>query len=246
MSENTLEKNLNDLLVKFDFKGEQETKLIIFMGLLGDFDSIEYAKNISKFLSSKTNERSIDVFILAIGNFRGKKKFCEFTGFPEDNLQVVQHNQFHSLIGASKGLDIGLGGWINLILMLAGIGSPKTLKEVFRGYKGDKGSNQIYSDKDIIHLNNSLNFSGRLFKESFGDGYLRPFELATYRLINMIEIIKHWSDYMCNSKYLPQRVATFLLDKNNEIIYKFISRDILNYSNKMTDPLHFLNKHIKK
>ena len=54
-----------------------------------------------------------------------------------------------------------------------------------------------------------LKFSGNSFKKVFGDGYLRPFELATFRLNNMIEIIQNWSDYILNEEYLPQRGASF-------------------------------------
>jgi len=132
---------------------------------------------------------------MAIGNKNGKKKFCEFTGFEEENLIVVSDNQIHNNLKLSRGLDIGLGGWINMLLMLSGINSFKTIKEVIRGYTGDRKANQIYSEFDKIDVLKFLKFSGNSFRKVFGDGYLRPFELATFRLNNMNEIIKNWSDY---------------------------------------------------
>tara|TARA_B100001287_G_C22513638_1_gene449426 strand:+ start:92 stop:823 length:732 start_codon:yes stop_codon:yes gene_type:complete len=243
MTKNEVKNLLVSLANDFQFEKQHKNKLIVFLGLLGDFDSFEYALNISEFLKS-TKVSKFDIFLIAIGNENGREKFCKFTDFPKENLKVVDNNQLHSLVGASKGLDLGVGGWLNMTLMLMGIGSSKTLIEVLRGYTGDKGSNQIYSDDDQISLFDSLKFSGRLFSKSFGKGYLRPFELATFRLNNMIEIFKNWEHYMINTKYLPQRSCTFILDENDDIIYKFFSEDILNYSNNMKSPLDFLYEYI--
>ena len=238
---------LKNLLVNvasdFDSKNSKKNKLIAFVGLLGDFDSFEYAINLRKFALSN-NLENLDIFFIAIGNEKGKEKFCKYTGFSEKNIKVVNNNQLHQLVGASAGLDIGLGGWINMTLMLMGIGSSKTIIEVIRGYTGDKGADQIYHDNDQINLFNVFKFSGKLFEKPFGKGYLRPFELATFRLNNMIEIFKNWEDYMINTKYLPQRSCTFILDQNDNVIYKYFSKDILNYSKNMKSPLDFLNQYI--
>jgi len=234
-------KNLLSNLVKdFNFKDLKKNKLVAFVGLLGDFDSFEYAINLRKFTNSN-NLENLDIFFIAIGNETGKERFCKFTGFSEKNIKVVNNNELHQLVGASKGLDIGLGGWINMTLMLMGVGSPKTIIEVVRGYTGDKDSNQIYNNNDQINLFNVFKFSGKLFGKPFGEGYLRPFELATFRLNNMIEIFKYWKDYMIDTKFLPQRSCTFILDKKNDVKYKFFSKDILNYSKNMKSPLVFLN-----
>ena len=64
------------------------------------------------------------------GDQNGKEKFCRFTGFPAENLIVVCDNQIHNNLEVSKGLDIGLGGWINMLLMLSGINSFKTIKDL--------------------------------------------------------------------------------------------------------------------
>ena len=244
---NNLEKNiLQDLIKKFNFDSSKKYKLFIFMGLLGDFDSIEYAINLSKFIKENKFAEDLDIFTVAIGREIGKEKFCKFTGFSEKNLRIVENNDVHKLVGASEGLNIGLGGWINMLLMLAGIGSPNTLKEVIRGYTGDINSNQIYNSKDEINLFNLFKFSGKAFDKTFGGNYLRPFELATFRLNNMIEIIRNWNDYIFDTKYLTQRVSTFLINDQNEIIYKYISTDILNYSEKMNKPIYFLSQNLDK
>ena len=234
-----LQNYINYLLDDLNFKGEKNFKLIVLFGLLGDFDSFEYAINLKNFIDN--NDKDLDIFAIAIGNQNGKQKFCKFTGFSQENLIVVSDNQIHKNLKISKGIDIGLGGWVNMLLMLSGINSFKTIKEVIRGYTGDKKANQIYSEFDEIDVLKFLKFSGNSFRKVFGDGYLRPFELATFRLNNMNEIIQNWSDYILDEKYLPQRGASFLLSDKNQIVFKFYSNDVLGYSPNMRDPLEFLS-----
>ena len=237
--------NIKDLVEEFNFNGQKKFKLIVLFGLLGDFDSFEYAINLKTFIDNN-QDKNLDIFAIAIGDEKGKEKFCRFTGFPVKNLIVVSDNQIHNNLEVSKGLDIGLGGWINMLLMLSGINSFKTIKEVFRGYTGDGKAKQIYSEVDEIEVLKFLKFSGNSFKQVFGDGYLRPFELATFRLNNMNEILKNWSHYILHEKYLPQRGATFLLNNQNQVVYKFFSSDVLGYSSNMRDPCGFLTDLIKE
>ena len=244
MCSNNQKYNLNKLINDFNFSGTKKYKLIVLFGLLGDFDSFEYALNLKNFVEKDQN-KNLDIFAIAIGNEIGKEKFCKFTGFPNKNLKIVSNNKIHLNLMISNGVDIGLGGWINMLIMLSGINSLKTIQEVLRGYTGDKNSKQIFSDEDHINLLDFIKFSGIYFKKAYGDGYLRPFELATYRLNNMIEIIQSWNDYILDNKYLPQRGASFLLNDKDEIIYKYYSNDVLGYSSKMDDPLWFLYENCK-
>ena len=245
MNSKTSDNNLNKIIDEYKFNGQKKFKLIILFGLLGDFDSFEYAINLKNYIN-KNQDKNLDIFAIAIGNQSGKDKFCKFTGFNKENLIVVSDNQIHNNLKVSRGLDIGLGGWINMLLMLSGINSFKTIKEVIRGYTGDRKAKQIYSEVDKIDVLKFLKFSGNSFRQVFGDGDLRPFELATFRLNNMNEIIQNWSDYILNEEYLPQRGASFLLNNNNQIIYKFFSNDVLGYSSNMRDPLGFLTNLIKE
>ncbi len=230
---------LDKLIDEFNYSSYKKYKLIAIFGLLGDFDSFEYAINLRNFIQNGQN-KDVDIFAIAIGNESGKRKFCKFTGFPSKNLKVVSDNSIHNSLNASRGLELGLGVWFDMLIMLSGIYSLKTLKEVIRGYTGDRKANQIFSDFDDINLFNSIKFSGSLFKDTCGDGYLRPFELATFRLKNMIEIIKNWDDYILSSNFLPQRGATFVLNSKNQIVYEYFSNEILGYSPRMNKPLEFL------
>ena len=240
-----IQNNIKNLIEEFNFYGQKKYKLIIIFGLLGDFDSFEYAINLKNFIDNY-QDKNLDIFAVAIGNQIGKEKFCKFTGFPAKNLVVVPDNKIHNDLEVSRGLDIGFGGWINMLLMLTGVNSHKTIKEVFRGYTGDRKAKQIYSEFDNIDVLNLIKFSGNNFRQVFGDGYLRPFELATFRLNNMYEIIQNWEDYILHEKYLPQRGASFLLNDKNQVIYKFFSSDVLGYSSNMRDPLEFLSNLIKE
>ena len=237
--------DIKNLVEEFNFNSQKKFKLIVLFGLLGDFDSFEYAINLKSFID-KNKDKNLDIFAIAIGTQDGKEKFYKFTGFHKENVIVVSDNQIHNNLKVSRGLDIGLGGWINMLLMLSGINSFKTIKEVIRGYTGDRKAKAIYSEFDKIDVLKFLNFSGNSFKKVFGEGYLRPFELATFRLNNMNEIIQNWSDYILNEKYLPQRGATFLLNNQNQVIYKFFSSDVHGYSLNMRNPLGFLTDLIKE
>jgi len=238
---NKFQNDIKNLIEEFNFNGYKKFKLIILFGLLGDFDSFEYAINLKSFID-KNQAENLDIFAIAIGNQNGKEKFCKFTGFDKENLIVVSDNQIHNNLKVSRGLDIGLGGWLNMLLMLSGINSFKTIKEVIRGYTGDRKAKAIYSEFDKIDVSKFLNFSGNSFKKVFGEGYLRPFELATFRLNNMNEIIQNWGDYILHEKYLPQRGASFLLNDKNQVIYNFFSSDVLGYSSNMRNPLGFLSE----
>ena len=87
--------DINNLVKEFNFKGDKFFKLIVLFGLLGDFDSFEYAINLKNFINNHQN-KNLDIFAIAIGNQGGKEKFCKFTGFPEENLTVVSDNQIHN------------------------------------------------------------------------------------------------------------------------------------------------------
>ena len=116
MNNNAEQNILQDLIKQFNFDSSKNYKLIILMGLLGDFDSIEYAINLSKFIKENKFAEDLDIFTVAIGKEIGKEKFCKFTGFSKNNLRTVENNDIHKLVGATavidgeRGDDRGKGG----------------------------------------------------------------------------------------------------------------------------------------
>lgn len=126
--------------------------------------------------------------------------------------------------------------------MCAGIGSPGTLAEVFRGYTGDKQAPQLIEDEEVIQGTPLPPIKGSFFNLAGGKGWQRPFELATLRLRNMTEVLSNWHTYVPDSSYLTQRGATFFFDQSGNLIYQHRDRGILGFAENMSHPLSFLWK----
>ena len=67
---------INDLVEEFNFKGEKKFKLIVLFGLLGDFDSFEYAINLQNFIDNH-QETNLDIFAIAIWYSKRKRKILQ-------------------------------------------------------------------------------------------------------------------------------------------------------------------------
>lgn len=220
--------------------------LVLLWSQLGDFDNLEYAwwlKRESELLKTKR----ITVKAIGIGDRNSGIKFCQYTGFPQDNLYVDPTAELHRQLGLYQGLSVKFpsfslkyNAFLNLMLMCAGIGSPGTLSEVFRGYKGDLQAPQLIANDQVIEKTPLPAIKGSLFKLAGGENFQRPFELATLRLQNMTEVLSNWQTYVPNSAYLTQRGATFLLDTEGNLLYQHCDRNILGFASNMSDPLSFI------
>ena len=123
--------------------------------------------------------------------------------------------------------------------MCAGIGSPGTLKEVFRGYIGDRSAPQLIDPESTIKAGPLPALTGSSFNV-VGTGHQRPFELATLRLRNMSEVLNNWKTYVPDVTYITQRGGTFLFDAAGELSYQYRDRGILGFAETMSNPLAFL------
>ena len=221
---------------------------------LGDFDTLEYAwwlRRDRPYLEAA----NIQVRAVAIGDRDAGQTFCTYTGFPPEHLHVAPTAEPHQKLGLYRGLLPSLpgltaqqNGYLGLLLMCAGIGSPGTLKEVFRGYTGDKSAPQLIADTEVVEAKPLPALKGDVFKAAGGKGFQRPFELATLRLRNMNEVLSHWRTYVPDAAYLTQRGATFLIGPDSEgtleILYEWRDRNILGFAENMSDPLLFLQNHV--
>jgi hypothetical protein len=220
--------------------------LVLVWSQLGDFDSVEYAlwlKRESEWLA----QQDVDIRAIGIGNLESGKKFCEYTGFAEDHLFLDPTAEIHRELGLYPGLTVKLPGisetgnaWVNLFLMCAGIGSPGTLKEVFRGYFGDRKAPQLIAPDEIVQATPLPAIKGSFFDRAGGSGFQRPFELATVRLKNMTEVLGQWKTYVPDAKYMTQRGGTFVFDRDRTLVYEHRDRGILGYAENMSRPLSFL------
>ncbi|MBD2627910.1 peroxiredoxin-like family protein [Trichormus variabilis] len=221
--------------------------LILVWPQLGDFDSLEYAWWLQR-EAQKLASQKLAIRAVGIGNLASGRRFCEYSGFPPENLFVDPHGELHRQLNLYSGLNFSLPGlsqsqkaWLNLLLMCAGIGSPGTLAEVFRGYKGDRLAPQLIGDDEIIQATPLPAFQGSFFQLAGGSGFQRPFELATLRLRNMVEVLKNWQTYVPDSAYLTQRGGTFLFDTKGQLLYEHRDPGILGFAANMSQPLSFLS-----
>jgi hypothetical protein len=219
--------------------------LILVLPQLGDFDSLEYAWWLNR-AKSELERKNIVVRAIAIGDLQSGKKFCEYTGFISENLFIDPTASVHQALQLYQGLNWQLpflshrqNAWFNLLLMCAGIGSQGTLKEVFRGYTGDRHAPSLFRDDQVIKIKPLPALKGSLFNQA-GQNYQRPFELATLRLKNMLEVLTQWRTYVPDNRYLTQRGGTFLFNAQRELIYEHRDRGILGFAENMSNPLDFL------
>jgi hypothetical protein len=222
--------------------------LVVLLSQLGDFDAVEYGQCLAGYLAGEgvAGQGGVDVRAVAIGDRAGGQRFCDYTGFPAELLLVDPMAELHRRLGLYAGLTIAWPGlsvqqraWANLMLMCAGIGSPGTLGEVLRGYRGDRRSPQLIGPEEVVKAGPLPPLTGAMF-DVLGRGFQRPFELATLRLRNMTEVLSHWGDYVPDAAYLTQRGGTFLVDPSGELRYEHRDRGILGFSATMANPLAFL------
>lgn len=204
--------------------GPGQRRLVLLLPQLGDFDSVEYAQALVPALP-RLAVAGIALLAIGIGDGAGAERFCAYTGFPRARLQVDAAPDLHRALGLYEGLAVPGGPWASLLLMCAGLGSPGTLQEVFRGYTGDRSAPQ--------------RLAMPLF-DRVGKGFQRPFELATVRLANMREVIGAWGTYVPDSRWIAQRGGTFLLESDDSVLYSHRDPGILGFSETMAEPLRFL------
>ena len=207
--------------------GPGQRRLVVVFGQLGDFDSLEYAQALVPVLD---NLRQANLYLLAIGigHADGADRFCHYTGFPRSRLIVEPDNRLHRQIGLYEGFTAAGAPWPNLLLMCAGIGSPGTLAEVLRGYTGDRKAPQRL---DLP-----------MFRLAGGEGFQRPFELATVRLQNMVEVLGRWRTYVPCDDFITQRGGTFVIGADNALLYVHRDAGILGFSDTMATPLRYLDQ----
>ena len=204
-------------------------RLVLLLPQLGDFDSVEYAQAIAAALP-ELRAAGIGLLAIGIGDAAGAARFCAYTGFPAECLQVEREPALHQALGLYPGLTTAGGPWPGLLLMCAGVGSPGTLAEVFRGYRGDRQAPQRL-DSPLFAL--------------VGKGFQRPFELATVRLANMREVLSHWRTYVPRDDFITQRGGTFLLDADDSLLHSHRDPGLLGFSATMARPLAFLEPWLK-
>ena len=219
---------------------DQRKYLIVLLGSFADFDSFEYAQQLSA-QSNRLANYSVDLILIGIGSEKSKESFCEFNNIDIKNVFAVSNADLHKKLNMNAGFDSKMPAIINLLIMCMGIKSRGTIKEVLRGYFGDKNAKSLFAFDEDINLGPLSLLKGNMFDIFSKEQNLRPFELATRRLMNMIEILSNWNTYVPDATFLTQRGGTILLYEKDEVLYEFISESLLGYASKMSAPLSFLD-----
>lgn len=222
-----------------------ERLLVLIWPQLGDFDSLEYAWWLQREVEQL---QGFTVRAVGIGDRGAGERFCAYTGFDPAHLFVDPSGELHRQLNLYPGLQVHLPGlnsgqnaWLNLLLMCAGIGSPGTLAEVFRGYRGDRRAPQLIADDEAVQAAPLPAIRGEFFRFAGGRGFQRPFELATLRLRNMGEALGHWGTYVPDASRITQRGATFLFNSQGQLLYEHRDPGILGFAADMARPLSFLD-----
>jgi hypothetical protein len=209
----------------------------LFLTQFGDFDSWELAQSLVDDLDVM-KRAGVRVVAIGIGSTDAAKEFAKRTRFPLENLYADERGECHQALGFAPGLGRAGGdfawieektpfvnGYAKLMLMCAGIGSPGTLPAVFGGYFGSKYKDEIFvegSNLDVPAIRKAM-------KLTLGDGYLRPFELATLRLNNMIQILNNWEALAPkDSNLLVQRGGVIVFD-NGKAAFRHDDQGILGF-----------------
>ena len=170
------------------------TAVLLFLTQWGDFDSFELAQRLVDALPALA-AANVRTAAIGVGSVAGARLFSELTSFPLELLHADPDAACYAALGFAPGAGRvggpfpalqGLPGSAKLLAMCAGLGSPGTLSEVFRGYLGDRDAPPVFNAGTNVDL---------AWRDAFnlvGTGFQRPFELATLRGSNMVTILRNW------------------------------------------------------
>eukprot|EP00892_Ulva_mutabilis_P005367 jgi/Ulvmu1/3201/UM015_0242.1 len=197
--------------------------LLVFFTHWADLGSLELAQRLVEKLP-QLETAGVAVLGVGLGSPAAGAKFSELSGFPASQLYADPASACHKMLGYSPGFlgDSNMNGYVKVFPMLAGIGSPGTMQEVIRGYIGDRNAEQIFPSDSVM---------GRAFG-ILGDGYQRPFELATVRLKNMVASLANWSELAPeDTQQLVQQGGSMLVKGKGEILFEHADSGILQITN---------------
>merc|ERR1712187_438952 len=118
--------------------------------------------------------------------------------------------------------------------MLLGIGSPGTIQAVLRGYRGDPNAKRDWLHKPLQQGNAKGRFPSFLNEglwDIVGKNGLRPFEMATLRLQNMVGVLNNWGELAPeDSQLVVQQGGAMIVRPDGSTAYSFADRGILTYA----------------
>jgi len=207
-----------------------------FFTHFGDFNSWEYAQQLMAYADA-IDEAGCEVMTVGIGTQAAALRFSKLLGYPTDNLYADPSGHCHKALGFSQGAfpELDLPASFKLAAMLAGIGSPGTVQAVVQGYLGDPKADRAWVTQALRQGAAQGRFPSQLSEAAFnaiGQEGLRPFELATLRLQNMVGgILANWDDLAPEDPALTiQQGGTLVITSAGDEIYRFDDLGVLKYT----------------
>ncbi|CAK9070643.1 unnamed protein product, partial [Durusdinium trenchii] len=229
---------------------------IFFLTHWGDFNSWEVAQQVRTAIQAKRLDAS-SICLVGIGSQSSGAKFAEMLELPADvKIYTDARASCYSALCFSRGAlpqySEQLNPYLRVFLMLLGVGSPGTIRTVLGGYIGDRsrpnsatawiddalrqGAKKgrwptavpdLLGDWKMLEL---AEVGNGVWDEGFGQEGLRPFELATIRLQNMVGgIIANWSDLAPEDDELLVQQGGVVITKNGKVTYYYRDKGILTY-----------------
>ena len=155
--------------------------VVALVSHFGDLTPWEYAQDLGARALPALEEGGVELVLAGLGSADAAALFAEQTGFPPGRCYALSSGALYRELGFSRGFAPDLEGvspYLKLLPMLAGAGSPGTVREVLRGYVGDRDAPEVFPGGGVFDV--------------LGTGYQRPFELASRRLLNMASILPRW------------------------------------------------------
>ena len=156
--------------------------------------------------------------MIALGTPANAAALASVTKAPPGTLFADPTAATHDALRLSRGFDpklpgnVSLSPYARLVAMLAGVGSPGTMREVLRGYTGDRSAPQIFDAGPFDVL---------------GRGFQRPMELATVRLNSMVTSLSRWSELAPPDSELLTRLGGAVVLRGRDTVFRHEDAGIL-------------------
>lgn len=230
MDESGSPKQLGELV-----KSEGRT-IVALLTHFGDFNAWEYCQQL-KYQLSALEGAGASLVLVGIGGSSQARLFAKLLALPGSMpIYADPTGAAARSLGCSRGFGEGVpvSVYAKLLPMLLGFGSPGTIEAVLRGYKGDVSASRDWVDAALAQGSSQGRFPAGLGARDWdylGADGLRPLELATLRLQNMVDgIVAHWPELApADDQLVVQQGGTVIFDSRKPV-YVYKDAGILTYT----------------
>lgn len=222
-------------------------KTLLVLGThAADFNMVEYAQRVSAFLP-QLQAKGVERCLLVVnGQASSCSKLADLLDLPvEIEVLTDPTGEAGRRFGVSRGWrpDADLNPFLKLTAMGVGVGPPwMTLPAVITGYVGNPGGRREWIEAALKQGQLAgrwptvleLGEDGSVLANKFDNAPLvagwgrRPFELATLRLQNLVEVqLKHWEALKpVDDRCLTQLGGCTVVGPGGETLYSWVDRGL--------------------